>query len=411
MMFMRNKGEKNMNEPTAVRPKRGLPTPQFIVDAIEQSEGRPLIIELLCFVLVFLVGGIVLEGLLTIIGIAVVMLSDPGFVSMVGSGNAPSADLIEVTERLAANPAISVVGLFSTIGMIVGVFIYCRLIEKRRLPTLGFTKKGFASEYLTGLAVGTLMFSVGVAISFLAGTLRFDGFSAAFAPGWLAVFLLGYGFQGMSEEVLCRSYFMVSLARRQAVAVAMIVSAAAFAAMHFANPNTSVLAFVNLFLFGVFAAAYFIKRGDIWGVAAIHTSWNFVQGNVFGIAVSGTASPVTVMTFAPVVGGDLVSGGAFGLEGGLAVTAVLVLSTAVTLLLPSRKAAAPPTSQAGMAQAPIPAQMEMLPPTGQPVTPGQPMTPGQPPQQGQPMQQGQPPQPLPPTPPTQAPPTSPGSQG
>ena len=82
---------------------------------------------------------------------------------------------------------------------------------------------------------------------------------------------------------------------------------------------------VNLTLFGVFASVYFIKRGSIWGIAAIHSIWNFVQGNLYGIKVSGTESSCSVFSSVSAEGKTLINGGDFGLEGGLAVTVVLVI--------------------------------------------------------------------------------------
>ena len=60
--------------------------------------------------------------------------------------------------------------------------------------------------------------------------------------------------------------------------------------------------------------------------------WNFVQGNIFGIPVSGMKIKASVLSFSQ-QGNYLINGGDFGLEGGLAVTLVLVVSIALTVLL------------------------------------------------------------------------------
>jgi membrane protease YdiL (CAAX protease family) len=154
--------------------------------------------------------------------------------------------------------------------------------------------------------------------------------------------LLGFLLQGLSEELLCRGYFMVSLAARQRLIVAVVVSSLAFAALHLANASVLdvPLALPNLFLFGVFTGVYMLKRGSIWGVCAIHSLWNFAQGNIFGIKVSGsTQLPSLLQVSAPndTWQSTLINGGNFGLEGGIAVTIVLGIAIAVTLLLPAAK--------------------------------------------------------------------------
>jgi len=169
------------------------------------------------------------------------------------------------------------------------------------------------------------------------GSLKLSA-SANFAFGTWILFGLGYMIQGMAEEVLCRSYFMVSLARRYPMWVAVILNALFFAALHLGNSGISALAFVNLTLFGVFASVYFIKRGSIWGIGAVHSIWNFVQGNFYGIKVSGMESNCSVFASAMTEGRDLIHGGAFGLEGGLAVTLVLVAGTLFLLTKPAKDA-------------------------------------------------------------------------
>ena len=75
----------------------------------------------------------------------------------------------------------------------------------------------------------------------------------------------------------------------------------------------------------MFAALYFIRRGSIWGIAALHTAWNFVQGNIFGCYVSGINFYQSVFTTEIDNALSPINGGWFGPEGGLAVTAVLLI--------------------------------------------------------------------------------------
>ena len=176
-----------------------------------------------------------------------------------------------------------------------------------------------------------MILSVAVLLCVVTGSLKIQGLSATFSIGVFVMFLLGYMIQGMAEEVLCRGYFLVSVSRRYPLAVGIAANAVFFAALHLLNDGISVLAFINLVLFGIFASVYFVKRGNIWGVGALHSIWNLVQGNVYGIRVSGMQSNCTILSSEMVAGRELINGGDFGLEGGLAVTIVLVAGTLIML--------------------------------------------------------------------------------
>jgi membrane protease YdiL (CAAX protease family) len=142
--------------------------------------------------------------------------------------------------------------------------------------------------------------------------------------------------QGMAEEVLCRSYLLISIGRRYPMWLAVLLNALFFAILHLANPGMGVLPFINLTLFGVFASVYFIKRGSIWGIGAVHSIWNFVQGNFYGIKVSGNNLSCTVFESTVIESKNFINGGDFGLEGGIAVTIVLVLGTLLLLIRPAK---------------------------------------------------------------------------
>lgn len=60
-------------------------------------------------------------------------------------------------------------------------------------------------------------------------------------------------------------------------------------------------------------------------IAAFHSAWNFVQGNILGISVSGGAGSESVFGIG-LTGADWLSGGGFGAEGSIFTTAVLAIS-------------------------------------------------------------------------------------
>lgn len=293
-------------------------------ETAQTKKGLLWILELLVFVAVFLVASIA-QGFATVPMQLVMLFSDKAYMAAVASGDVAKLTeaSMEVTQRLMESDWYMIGMLFSDIVMMLIVFLFCRFIQKRKLRTLGFIKKGMLKEYGLGMLLGFAFFSVCVLLGVLFGGLKIEGISPEFSIGIFVAYLLGYMVQGMTEEVLCRGYFLGSYARRYPVYAAVLANSLLFASLHLLNSGISVLAFINITLFGIFASIYFIRRGSIWGIGAFHSIWNLVQGNFYGIKVSGTPVGNTLFTTQAIAGKSLWNGGDFGMEGSLICTIVL----------------------------------------------------------------------------------------
>ena len=293
-------------------------------ETAQTKKGLLWILELLVFVAVFLVASIA-QGFATVPMQLVMLFSDKAYMAAVASGDVAKLTeaSMEVTQRLMESDGYMIGMLFSDIVMMLIVFLFCRFIQKRKLRTLGFIKKGMLKEYGLGMLLGFAFFSVCVLLGVLFGGLKIEGISPEFSIGIFVAYLLGYMVQGMTEEVLCRGYFLGSYARRYPVYAAVLADSLLFASLHLLNSGISVLAFINITLFGIFASIYFIRRGSIWGIGAFHSIWNLVQGNFYGIKVSGTPVGNTLFTTQAIAGKSLWNGGDFGMEGSLICTIVL----------------------------------------------------------------------------------------
>lgn len=305
-----------------------LEKPQAVVKAQEAQKGLNWFLEILIFLAVFVVSSIG-QVLVMLPGELILLAQNADYRSAAAAGDVEAA--AAAAAQIGSSDLYMVFSLFATIGMTVVVILFCRLIQKRKPDTLGFIKSGMGKEYLIGLVVGFVMFSSAVLICVAAGAIKIEGFSETFSIGMFILFLLGFMLQGMAEEVICRGYVMVSIARRYSMWTAVISNAVIFAALHLLNNGISVPAFINLVLFGVFASLYFVKKGNIWGVAAVHSVWNLVQGNFWGLRVSGMVTECSVLRSTMVEGRELLNGGAFGPEGGLGVSVVLIVGICVLL--------------------------------------------------------------------------------
>lgn len=305
-----------------------LEKPEAVIKAQEKQKGMNWFLEMLVFLIVFFVCALA-QILFSVPGELVILSVNEDYQAAVASGDLEK--MAEAVYRIGSSDGYMVLTLVSTIAMTVVTLLFCRLIQKRGPETLGFTRKGAGRQYLVGLGAGFAMFSAAVLLCVVTGALRIEGLSGTFGPGMFALFLVGYMVQGMGEEVLCRGYLMVSVGRRYSMWVAVLSNALIFAALHLANAGISVLAFINLVLFGVFASLYFIKSGSIWGIGAFHSVWNLVQGSVWGLRVSGLATESSVFRSTMAEGKGIINGGDFGPEGGLAVTVVFLVGIGLLL--------------------------------------------------------------------------------
>lgn len=235
----------------------------------------------------------------------------------------------------SANPTMldTIVGLAIDIVPIILVILYVKLIEKRTISSLGITKNNIAKNYSIGLLIGLVMicstFIINLSLSSISLSMNPDGIN------WLFVLLaiFGYLIQGFNEELICRGFLMNSVASRKGPVVGIISNSVFFSLLHLLNPDVTVLSFINILLFGLVFSLIFYKTNNIWIVGAIHSIWNFFQGIVFGSQVSGLSTFSSIFKSTPVVGKDLLNGGAFGFEGGVVVTIVTLVTVIITFLL------------------------------------------------------------------------------
>ena len=210
--------------------------------------------------------------------------------------------------------------------IILTVFRWTRKVEKRPIRTLGFYKENFLSALFKGYGLGLSLFILALAGLVVLGQYQFDSihlnpYSLIFVIFTIPFWIL----QGTAEEVVARAWLLPQLASRTNLKLAVLISSLFFTLLHMGNSGLTPLSLVNLFLFGVAMALYLLKTDTVWGVAGIHGAWNFAQGNLFGILVSGQPSGTSLMTFLPQGNQGWLSGGSFGIEGSIMTSLALLL--------------------------------------------------------------------------------------
>lgn len=230
-----------------------------------------------------------------------------------------------ITIGLNGDPVFSVIRtLFVTFGAISSVIIVWRFLDKKPASELGFTSyKPGVERLLAGLAAGAVSMSLVFTILLISGNVSLIGSlsSPNISPALLSGLIAFIGV-GIAEEAFSRGYCMAVLKQTGSIPVMILVSSAIFSLLHLGNSNVSLTGLINIFLVGILLSLMFIRTGSLWMPIGFHTTWNYFQGSVFGLEVSGSGQ--TGMYITKLTSENLINGGAFGPEGGLVVTFVIV---------------------------------------------------------------------------------------
>ena len=218
-----------------------------------------------------------------------------------------------------------------TIGGLVAVLLVWRFINKERFTRMGLRWQ--ATDLIFGLVLGAL--SITVIFIFLYATGQITLVNALSAPEFsmfTLLFFIMFIFVGLFEEVLFRGYIISTMASRHNERwFIYVASALIFSIVHGTNPNVTLLGLVNIALVGLLFAFMFDVTKSLWLPIGYHITWNFFQGNVFGFAVSGLPSD-SIYSIEQQTESTLWTGGAFGLEGGLLATIVIVIGFFITYI-------------------------------------------------------------------------------
>ncbi len=225
---------------------------------------------------------------------------------------------------------------------IIAFFLWVKFIEKRPVYTMGLEKGNILKKYLRGFILGIIMISFCVLVFTILGLVTIDRLNPSIkgfnALGGVLILLVGWIVQGASEEIMIRGWLLPVVGMKHNVALGIFISSTLFGGLHLFNNNIGILPMVNLILFGVFAALYVIWEGSLWGICALHSSWNWVQGNILGFEVSGTPPRGGMLIdFQAIPGYDSITGGLFGIEGGLVCSSVLVLGILILIFMIKRR--------------------------------------------------------------------------
>lgn len=296
-----------------------------------------LIGQLVIFVIVVIliegtVGMVAVGMLIAQEDVSLEQLSDPGVVQAFIMENPLPMMLANVGVMVSLTLSIALAG---------------RFLDRRRFADFGLhIDRAWWIDFAFGLALGAILIALIFLVELAAGWVTVTDTLVTKDPNvrflsaiWLPLFsFLAVGFY---EELFSRGYQLQNLAEglvgdrlspQAAIVIATLLSSAVFGALHAGNPNATLFSTWNITLAGIFLATGYLLTGELAIPIAVHITWNFFQGNVFGFPVSGTA--VRAATFISIEQGgpDVWTGGAFGPEAGLLGLGAMILGILLTVL-------------------------------------------------------------------------------
>ena len=218
--------------------------------------------------------------------------------------------------------------VLATAGALAGIGaykVYKRWIE--RTPDRELPLGPELAQLAIGLAAGAGIFALATASVSLMGGFTIMGTRTQTDLGpMLAVGIIA----GVLEEIIFRGLMLRLLEKLLGSWIALAITAGFFGLAHLMNPDATLFAALAIAMeAGIMLGAAYLLTRNLWLAIGIHAAWNFTQGWLFSIPVSGGPAPRGLL-ISQRTGPDWLTGGGFGLE---ASAVTLVIATLFGLLL------------------------------------------------------------------------------
>jgi membrane protease YdiL (CAAX protease family) len=209
------------------------------------------------------------------------------------------------------------------------MLVFVLPIYKFAISRLGETPRDDLSwaralpELVKGVAAGTLLFCLVVGIAATFGAYRITGRDPA--PDLMLPLITTAIMPAFMEELLFRGILFRWIEEFGGTWAGLIISSALFGLVHSQNPGATWFSSFAVAVEGglLLGGAYMLTR-SLWMPIGLHAAWNFTQGPILGVPVSG--NQIHGIFQAKLSGPVILSGGPFGLEA--SVIAIVVCTAA-----------------------------------------------------------------------------------
>ena len=224
---------------------------------------------------------------------------------------------------LSPDNRVLVVDVIAAIGLLVAYKLVIAKLGDDKRDELPLNKA--ARETAIGLGYGLGLFTLIVAAAALLGVYRIEGYGGT--DGLVPALIASALFPAVSEEIFFRGIVFRFIERFGGTWAGLAVSSALFGAAHLANPAATWTSTIFIAVeAGILLGGVYMLTRNLWLPMGIHAAWNFTQGGIFGVPVSGLEDRGIIDS--TLSGPEILSGGPFGLE---ASVIALVVATAAGL--------------------------------------------------------------------------------
>lgn len=235
---------------------------------------------------------------------------------------------------------ITLVSALVTLVPALGAGYFCvRLLEALPWRSLGLTfHQRWLRDLLAGFAIGFASLAFAVVIAAAAGGLRFS-FGGSEMIVAVMRSLVGSAVTlfvaALAEEALFRGYPLHTFSRARLTLFGVLITSIFFGLAHISNPNAVPrVTLINTTLAGVWFGVAWLRTRSLWLPLGIHWSWNWALGSFFGLPISGLSLVSNPLLKGEDLGPAWLTGGQYGIEGGVACTIALIAFTIIIWRLP-----------------------------------------------------------------------------
>ncbi len=266
---------------------------------------------------------LIIMGLVQSIGVILIMVS-----SGVDMANPESAEAL-FSEMSFDSPVMLILTAFSLLGSFAALWVATKFIDRKPLMSIGLSVKDKANEMLIGLGFALAFIGGLFLVLWLIGAINITGY-VGFKPGVFIVSMMLF-MAAFDEELIFRGYIlnnMMDSTNNRWIALAG--SSLLFALLHSGNPSvwSTWVPMTELFAAGFILGISYTFTKNLWFPTFFHFGWNFFQG-LFGFEISGINVDSWKMISHENTGNvpDIVSGGAFGIEGSVITLSCTIICT------------------------------------------------------------------------------------
>ncbi|MEE3242097.1 MAG: CPBP family intramembrane glutamic endopeptidase [Candidatus Neomarinimicrobiota bacterium] len=227
-----------------------------------------------------------------------------------------------------ASPMMLAMSLLQITASFAAIWFMMTVFNKEPLTNIGLSIKDRGQEMLAGLGAALLFIGGIFLILWCFGAITVTG-AVGLKPGVMMVSLMLF-VAAFDEEIVFRGYVLNNLMDSMNRWWALGVSSVVFALMHAGNPNvwSTFVPMTELFAAGFILGISYTFTKNLWFPTFFHFGWNFFQG-LFGFEISGMGVD-SWKAIAHENSGqvpDIISGGAFGIEGSVISLCCTILGT------------------------------------------------------------------------------------